>query len=135
MWEVVTTAEYRKWFRSLDRKVQARLKRAQERLEQEGPNLGRPMADPVEAAATLMAGIVLWLSMAERARKTGIYDEIVTLAMKKARDSELRVMGLYARWRRGRWIGWRSEKVFRGLAELRAMELCSWTTEGGPRPW
>lgn len=91
--------------------------------------------DPIEAAATLMAIVVFWLTKAEQAKTIGRYDEIVPLAMKRAHECELKVKGLYTMWRRGRWIGWRSEKVFRELAELRAMELCSWTSEGGPRPW
>lgn len=95
--------------------------------------------DPVEAAATLIAGTVIGQARAVRVMKSGLFDEIedelAPLAMKNARDCELKVKGLYAHWRRGRWIGWRSEKAFRELAELRARELYLWTSEGGPRPW
>lgn len=51
MWEVVTTAEYQEWFRTLDEHVRARLQRAQERLAAEGPTLGRPMADTVQGSS------------------------------------------------------------------------------------
>ena len=47
---VLTTPEYRKWFRSLPDKDKVRLRRAHERLASEGPLLGRPHADTVKGS-------------------------------------------------------------------------------------
>ena len=49
-WEIVTTAEYRAWARSLRDEDRARLQRAEHRLVQQGPRLGRPIADTVRGS-------------------------------------------------------------------------------------
>lgn len=50
MWRVLTTPEYRTWFRSLPAREKIRLQRAHDRLSAEGPLLGRPYADTVKGA-------------------------------------------------------------------------------------
>lgn len=50
MWRVLTTPEYRTWFRTLPDRDKVRLKRAHERLTAEGPHLGRPYADTVKGS-------------------------------------------------------------------------------------
>ena len=51
MWEVVTTAEYQKWFGTLKAQDQARLLRTVDRLRTEGPILSRPNADTVKGSS------------------------------------------------------------------------------------
>ncbi|MCY3947912.1 MAG: type II toxin-antitoxin system RelE/ParE family toxin [Acidimicrobiaceae bacterium] len=50
MWEFVTTAEYRTWARSLSDGNRARLQRAEHRIIETGPRLGRPIADSVRGS-------------------------------------------------------------------------------------
>ena len=50
VWDIVTTAEYRSWVRSLPDEVRARLHRAEHRLIEQGPRLGRPIADTVRGS-------------------------------------------------------------------------------------
>ena len=50
MWEIVTTAEYRAWARSLPDRDRARLQRAEHRIIDSGPRLGRPIADSVRGS-------------------------------------------------------------------------------------
>ena len=50
MWKVLTTPEYRAWFRTLTEREKVRLVRAHERLAAEGPLLGRPYADTVKGS-------------------------------------------------------------------------------------
>lgn len=51
MWEIVTTAEYKRWFRTLKAQDQARLLRTVDRLRSEGPILSRPNADAVRGSS------------------------------------------------------------------------------------
>ncbi len=50
VWEIATTAEYRAWVKSLTDEVRARLHRAEHRLIEQGPLLGRPIADTVRGS-------------------------------------------------------------------------------------
>ena len=50
MWIVLTTLEYRTWFRSLPDREKVRLQRAHARLSAEGPLLSRPYADTVKGS-------------------------------------------------------------------------------------
>lgn len=50
MWEIMTTTEYRDWVRSLKDDARARLQRAEHRLIEQGPRLGRPIADTVRGS-------------------------------------------------------------------------------------
>lgn len=51
MWTIVTTREYRKWVLTLEDRDRARLHRAEHRLLETGPHLGRPIADRVEGSS------------------------------------------------------------------------------------
>ena len=51
MWEVVATLEYREWVLALPDRDRARLQRAELRLSEMGPRLGRPIADRVEGSS------------------------------------------------------------------------------------
>lgn len=50
VWEIVTTTEYRSWTRSLTDRNRARLQRAELRIIDAGPHLGRPVADSVRGS-------------------------------------------------------------------------------------
>ena len=50
MWLIVTTREYRQWALTLQDRDRARLHRAEHRLMETGPHLGRPIADRVEGS-------------------------------------------------------------------------------------
>ena len=51
MWEVVATREYQEWVLALPDRDRARLQRAELRLIEMGPHLGRPIADRVEGSS------------------------------------------------------------------------------------
>ena len=48
MWNVEGTDEFADWFEGLSRADQARIEAAIERLEEQGPGLGRPWVDSLE---------------------------------------------------------------------------------------
>jgi hypothetical protein len=47
VWEVETTDEFRDWYEELDATSQAPIMAAVERLEQQGPTLGRPVVGEI----------------------------------------------------------------------------------------
>jgi hypothetical protein len=47
VWEVETTDEFRDWYEELDANAQAPIMAAVERLEQQGPTLGRPVVGEI----------------------------------------------------------------------------------------
>lgn len=51
MWPILTTEQYRKWVLALGDRDRARLQRAEHRLIEMGPRLGRPIADRVEGSS------------------------------------------------------------------------------------
>src|SRR5262245_35686170 len=50
MWEVEVTSEFRDWYENLDAETQAPIYAAVERLQEQGPALGRPIVGEISSS-------------------------------------------------------------------------------------